>query len=183
MVCLLFTKEKLVDFITSSDIILLISAVRAETSSPISIFHKYFINSLTPGIWKEFGLLIPTLDYQARRLDTESKPFSPQGLQNQKLPLRTLIPPFSSSPYLAAPPPPSARAAVQSCPTLCNPMHCSPPGSPVHGIFQARITEWVAIPFPRGSSRPRNRTHFSCIAGGFFTAEPLGRPSIHLTPT
>ena len=59
----LFTKEKLVDFITSSDIILLISAVGAETSSSISIFHKYFINSLTPGIWKEFGLLIPTLNY------------------------------------------------------------------------------------------------------------------------
>ena len=41
---------------------------------------------------------------------------------------------------------------VQSCPTLCNSMDCSPPGSPVHGILQARILEWVAIPFSRGFS-------------------------------
>ena len=39
---------------------------------------------------------------------------------------------------------------TQSCPTLCNPMVCSPPGSSVHGIFQARILEWVAIPYSRG---------------------------------
>ena len=41
---------------------------------------------------------------------------------------------------------------AQSCPTLCDPMDCSPLGSPVHGIFQARILEWVAIHFSRGSS-------------------------------
>ena len=41
---------------------------------------------------------------------------------------------------------------VQLCPTLCDPMDCSPPGSSVHGIFQARILEWVAISFSRGSS-------------------------------
>ena len=45
-----------------------------------------------------------------------------------------------------------------SCPTLCNPM-----GYTVHGILQARILEWVAIPFSRGSSQPRNGTHDSCI--------------------
>ena len=48
---------------------------------------------------------------------------------------------------------------AQSCPTLCNPMDCNPPGSSVHGIFQARILEWVAISSSRGSSPPRNRTH------------------------
>ena len=42
------------------------------------------------------------------------------------------------------------------CPTLCKPMDCSPPGSSVHGILQARILEWVAIPFSRGSSQPRD---------------------------
>ena len=50
-------------------------------------------------------------------------------------------------------------------------MECSPPGSSVHGISQARILEWIAIPFSRGSARPRDRTHIpcvSCIAGGFF---------------
>ena len=59
--------------------------------------------------------------------------------------------------------------AAQLCPTLCNPMDCSPPGSPVHGILQARIMEWVAISFSRGSSRPRDRTRISCITGGCFT--------------
>ena len=51
----------------------------------------------------------------------------------------------------------------------CDPMDCSPPGSSLHGILQARILEWVAIPFSRGSSRCRNWTWVSCIAGRFFT--------------
>ena len=46
--------------------------------------------------------------------------------------------------------------AVQSCPTLCNPVDCSPPGPSVHEILQARILEWVAIPFSRGSSQLRD---------------------------
>ena len=53
--------------------------------------------------------------------------------------------------------------ATQSRLTPCNPMDCSPPGSSVHGILQARILEWVAIPSSRGSSQPRNRTGISCI--------------------
>ena len=55
---------------------------------------------------------------------------------------------------------------------LYNPMDSSLPGSSVHGIFQARILEWVAISFSRGSSQPRNRTHVSHIAGGFFAIWP-----------
>ena len=47
---------------------------------------------------------------------------------------------------------------AKSCLTLCNPMDCSPPGSSVHGIFWTRILEWVAIPFSRGSSWPKDRT-------------------------
>ena len=58
---------------------------------------------------------------------------------------------------------------AQSCPTLCNPMDCISPGSSVHGILQARVLEWVAIPFSRGSSRSRDRTRASCIAGRFLT--------------
>ena len=45
---------------------------------------------------------------------------------------------------------------ARSCPTVCNPMHCSPPGFSVHGIFQARILDWVAISFSRESSQPRD---------------------------
>ena len=58
---------------------------------------------------------------------------------------------------------------AKSCPTLCDLMDCSLPGSSVHEIFQARILEWMAISFSRGSSRPRNGTHVFCIASGFFT--------------
>ena len=54
-------------------------------------------------------------------------------------------------------------------------MDYSPPGSYIHGIFQARILEWVAISFSRGSSQPRDRNHVSCIAGRFFTTEPPGK--------
>ena len=56
---------------------------------------------------------------------------------------------------------------AQWCPTLCDPIDCSPPGSSVHGISQARILEWVTISSSRGSSWPRDRTcfsHVSCIS-------------------
>ena len=52
----------------------------------------------------------------------------------------------------------SESEVAQSCPTLCNPMDCSPPGSSIHGILQTRILEWVAISFSRESSQPRDRT-------------------------
>ena len=58
-------------------------------------------------------------------------------------------------------------------------MDCSPPGSSVHGILQARILEWVAISFSRGSSCTRDRTWVSCTAGRFFTTEPPGKPNIY----
>ena len=54
---------------------------------------------------------------------------------------------------------------IQSCPTLCDPVNCAD-----HGILQARILEWVAFPFSRGSSQPRDQTQVSHIAGGFFTS-------------
>ena len=56
----------------------------------------------------------------------------------------------------------------QSCMTLCDPVDCSPPGSSVHGILQARILEWGAISFSRGSSWPRDRTQVSRIVGRHF---------------
>ena len=61
------------------------------------------------------------------------------------------------------------REAAQSCPTLCDPMDCSPPGSSVHGISQARKLEWIAVSFSRGSSWPRDQTRVSRIAGRRFT--------------
>ena len=71
---------------------------------------------------------------------------------------------------------------AQSCPTLCDPMDCSPPGASVHGILQARIPEWVAISFSRVSSRPRDQTQFSHITGRRFnlctTREALSYPEL-----
>ena len=70
---------------------------------------------------------------------------------------------------------------LQLCPTLCNLMDYGPPGFSVHGILQARILEWVAISFSRGSSWPKDWTRISCgswIEGRFFTAEPPGKPII-----
>ena len=64
---------------------------------------------------------------------------------------------------------------TQSYPTLCNPMDCSPPDSSVQGILQARILEWVAIPFSRGSSWPRAWTRVSCVASRFFTIWAIGK--------
>ena len=52
---------------------------------------------------------------------------------------------------------------------LCNPVDCTPPGSSVRGVLQARILEWAAFPFSRGSSQPRDRTQVSHIADRFFT--------------
>ena len=54
---------------------------------------------------------------------------------------------------------------AQSCLTLCDPVDYT-----VHGILQARMLEWVAVPFSRGSSQPRDQTQVSRIAGGFFTS-------------
>ena len=64
---------------------------------------------------------------------------------------------------------------AQSCLSFWDPTDCSPSGSSLHGILQARKLEWDAIPSFRGSSLPRDQTHFSCfscIPGGFFTTKP-----------
>ena len=58
---------------------------------------------------------------------------------------------------------------TQSYPTVCHPVDYSLPGSSVHGTLQARILEWLAMPFSRKSSQPRGRTQVFCLAGRFFT--------------
>ena len=71
-----------------------------------------------------------------------------------------------------------SRAAVANLYlTFCEPMHCSLPGSSVHGILPARILKRVAIFFSRGSSQSRNQTHISHLASGFFTLSHMGIPN------
>ena len=74
---------------------------------------------------------------------------------NLLTPLRDQVPSYMSM----------CPQSLQSWPTLCNPMDYILPDSSVHGILQARILEWVAVPSTRGSSPPRDQTHVSCIGG------------------
>ena len=72
------------------------------------------------------------------------------------------------------------REVAQSCPTLCYPMDCSPPGSSVHRIFRARVLEWVAISFSRASSPSRNQTRLSSIVSRCFTVWASGKSIVNI---
>ena len=122
---------------------------------------------------------VPRKAYSFIRLHF-SDPCSFLHLQSQKFGVFKLLPELLRSP--ARPPPPptlvfchgriwaiTLSEVAQSCPTLCDPMDRSLSGSSIHGIFQARVLEWIAISFFRGSSRPRNRTRVSHIADRRFT--------------
>ena len=61
---------------------------------------------------------------------------------------------------------------THSCPALCDPMNCSPPGFSVHGILKARILEWVAMPSSTGSSQPRDQTQVSYIVDSLPSEPP-----------
>ena len=67
---------------------------------------------------------------------------------------------------------------AQSCPTLCDPMDCRLPGSTIHGIFQARVLEWVAISFSRGSSQPRIEPRSPALEADALPSELPGKPVI-----
>ena len=74
---------------------------------------------------------------------------------------------------------------LQSCPTLCNPMDCSPPGTAIRVILQARLLEWEAIPSSRRSSRPRDRarvSYISCIGSWalYHSHHHLGSSNLNL---
>ena len=73
-------------------------------------------------------------------------------------------------------------SVTQWCPSLCHHMDFSPPGSSVHGILQARILEWVAISFSRGSSQPRDQTQVTHIVKDYLLTEPPGKPWRSLPP-
>ena len=69
----------------------------------------------------------------------------------------------------------AAAKSLQSCPTLYDPIDGSPPGSSIHGIFQARVLQWVAISFSRGIFPAQGFN--PALAGGFFPTEPPGKPA------
>ena len=71
---------------------------------------------------------------------------------------------------------PACKLSPSVVPTLCDPMDCGPPGSSVHRISQVGILKWVANSYSRVSSRPRDRTHISCMASRFLTTGLPGKP-------
>ena len=71
-------------------------------------------------------------------------------------------------------------SVTQLCPTLCNPMDCSPPGSSVHGILQARILEWLPFPPPGDLPSVEIKPRLPAFEGRFFTAESPGKPTLSL---
>ena len=93
---------------------------------------------------------------------------------------------LSLQPVFSAPAGPDLKVCccwvAQSCPTLCDPMDCSPPGSSVHGISQARILEWVAISSPGALPSPWIEPRSPALAGEFFTTEPQGKPQFGSLP-
>ena len=115
--------------------------------------------------WSEYQITWPAsweICMQVRKqqleLDVEQQTDSKSGKEDVRLYIVTLLT------YMQ-----SESEVSQLCPTLCGPMDCSLSGSSVHGIFQARVLGWVAISFSRGSSRPKNWTQVSHIAGRHFT--------------
>ena len=97
------------------------------------------------------------------RMSGNPELIAPHG--NNQLELTSVFPFWPGQARSALPQSLSQSCPTQSCPTLCDPMGCSLPGSSLHGILQARVLEWVAISFSRGSSRPRDQTRVFRIPG------------------
>ena len=123
----------------------------------------FFPHTFKSKAYNYYCYFAPTLNTK----DQKSRETCPSTqLKNDKVVTQTTLLPL----HLHASLSPKVKVLVApSCPTLCDPMDCTPPGSSVHGILQARILEWVTIPFSRGSSRPRDQTWVSHAAGKFFT--------------
>ena len=129
-----------------------------------------------PGYWSGVGSLSllqgdlpnPGIEPRSPILQAYSLPAEPQGKPKYKYYNIYLIQAYIHMCVCAQ--------LFHSCPTLCDPMDFRLPGSSLHGIFPARILEWVAMPSSRGSSWPSDQICVSCIASRFFTAEPPGKP-------
>ena len=109
--------------------------------------------------WRREWQLTPVFRLEKFHEQRSPVGYSPRGCQESDMTeqLISLLQDFESE-----------SEVTQSYPTRSDPMDCSLPGFSVHGIFQARTLEWVAISFSRGSSWPRDWTQVSCIAGRRF---------------
>ena len=115
-------------------------------------FFQFFWFIFLPGVFKSLCVVSQYLRY-----------LQVNYYEKNSLPIWSFISSFMNClPWLWV------SEATQSCPTLCGPVDCNPPGSSIHVILQARILEWLAISFARGSSQLRDRTQVSHIAGRRF---------------
>ena len=135
------------EYLTKVNEVAVCRTLRLHVLSPTRLLRRQSMEFLRQEYWS--GLLFPS---PGDLPDPEIEPGSP-ALQTDALPSE---------------PQGSPSEVAQSCPTLCDPMDCHLPGSSVHGIFQARALEWVAISFSRGSSQPRDQTRVSRTAGSRF---------------
>ena len=109
---------------------------------------------------------VPPIHHNERKpLSNNEDPAQPKKKKKMRLLRKQEMPVFFQSITMFT----AAVLVFQSCPTLCNPTDYNPPGFSVHGIFQARILEWIAMPSSRRSSQPRDQTQVSYIAAIFFT--------------
>ena len=121
---------------------------------------------------KASGFLVPRLGIEPRAPAVEV--LSPNHWTARKFPRKDIL--WNKQTFFL-----KKHALLFVCSLVpdCNPLDCSPPGCSVHGIFQTRILECVAVSFFRRSSQPRDQTCISCVfctAGGFFTSVPPGKP-------
>ena len=148
-----FVTPRAAHLVSSYDLLILTQ----QEASP----NPNYVGGLLKEIWtKQYGILqVSIIILKVETCCLHALPFK-YGTKNERLPkkLHVLSLMFKILWVLIA----------QLCLTLCNPIDCSPLGSSVHGVFQARILEWVAISFSRGSSWPRDQTQVSCIAGRLF---------------
>ena len=133
--------------------------VRTLTHSLNNLFKTYI---------RIYSSLLKTYSYQGSPLLTFKTLYFCYFWDKLWIPYQGLTDPYDLIPL--------CFCLVLSRVRLCDPVDCSPPGSSVHGISQARILEWVAISFSRGSSWAQDGTHISCLAGRFFTTKPQGKP-------
>ena len=110
-------------------------------------------------------------------------PFPPPGdFLNSRIKPKSLVSPALQADSLPAEPSGKPKVLVaQSCPTLCDSMDCSPPGSSIHRVLQARILEQVPIAFSSGPSQLRDQTRVICVAGRLFTIWAPGSPKHRLS--
>ena len=142
-----------------------------QEGGPLVSLHWWF--SIWPRLWAPERLPVDQLPREPKDKVTLHRPVLKGGPCVTQWDIRFIFPTWSDIPLALSWRLKSGSKTpvlvTQSCLTLCDPMDCSLPGSSVHGILQATILEWVAIPFSRGSFWPRDWTLVSCIAGRFFT--------------